>query len=87
VVLVRDLPPAALLAQPYLKAQAVIGLVLELFLGPATEQRVREGNIATGGDVERDDFESGTVFLPFEAVDMGRPLRPLRAVVAFNLEM
>jgi hypothetical protein len=34
VVLVRNLPPAALLAQPYLKAQAVIGLVSSSSLVP-----------------------------------------------------
>ena len=65
-MLVRNCPAAALLAQPDGEAKAVVGILLELLVGTATEQRVREGNIVSGRDVKRDDLERGALFLPIE---------------------
>ena len=66
VVLVRDDPAAALLAQPDGQPKAVAWVLLELVVRPTAEQRVREGDVDTGSDLERDDLEGGALPLPFE---------------------
>jgi len=66
VVLVRDRPASALLAQPDGEAKAVVGIFLQLLLGAAPEQCVRERNVVPGRDVERGDLERGTLLLPLE---------------------
>jgi hypothetical protein len=63
---VRNCPTTALLVQPDGETKAVVGILLELLFGPATEQRVRESNIVPGSDIKRDDLERGTLYLPLE---------------------
>src|SRR5688572_20294219 len=66
VMLVRDDPASALLAQPDGQTKAVVGILPQLLFRPATEQGGREGDIVARGDVERDDLERGPTLLPFE---------------------
>jgi len=57
MMLVRNDPPAALLAQPDGESKTVVRILLELFVGPAAEEGMRERDIVASGDVERDDLE------------------------------
>jgi hypothetical protein len=50
-------PTTAFLAQPDGQAQAVVRVSVELLLGSAAQQCVREGDIVARRDVERDDLE------------------------------
>jgi hypothetical protein len=62
----RDDPAATLLAQSDGQAKAVLGILPELLVSPATEQRMREGHVVACGNVKRNDFEHGALFLPVE---------------------
>jgi hypothetical protein len=66
VVLVCHDPAAGLSAQPDGQPKAVVRILLEFLVRSAAEQRVREGNVGAGGDLEREDLERGTLPLPFE---------------------
>lgn len=70
MVLVRDRPAAIQLAKSDGETEAVVGILLELLIGSAAEQSVRERDIVPGGNVERDDLEHSAVFLILEE---GRP--------------
>jgi hypothetical protein len=61
MVLVGDRPAPALLAQTDRQTQASPGVLLQLFGGAAAEQGVRECDIVTRGDVERNDLEAGAL--------------------------
>lgn len=61
-MLVSDGPALVDLAETDGQTEAVARVRPELLAGSATQQRVGEGDIVPGDDVERDDLELGTCF-------------------------
>ncbi len=59
VMLVRDDPTSALLAQPNGQSQTAVRVPLEFFHSSAAEQRMGKGDITPGGNVERHNLECG----------------------------
>ena len=62
----RDDPTAVLLPEPEGEAQTIVRIALVFLGSPAAEQSVRERDVVTGDDLERDDLERGSSALPLE---------------------
>src|SRR6266511_1357285 len=75
MMLVRDDPAAAFLAQAYGESEAVRGIPLQLISGSAAEQGPGEGDVVACRDIELDNLERRTLSLPLEERGPGLAVR------------